>query len=395
MPYHVGISQAAPARLWAYSKGFADSALNNAKRCTGLVSILNRYLFRETLLNWLGVTGVLLLILLSSRFSRYLGQAAAGELPGKAVFSLLGLGVVNYLTLLIPIGLLLGIMLALGRLYRDSEMAALMACGVGPRGLYKPILSLAAIMTAILFALALYFGPLSARQTDKVHNQAEKEARLSVFESGRFKSSDNGDTVFYARDVDDAGRLHDVFLHGVQNGADAVVTAHEGQQTFNADTGERTLVLHDGYRYQGTPGTTDYAVIKFGEHGVRMGSSGESYAENKVDFMPTPELLQRGGKAALAELEWRISIPIMAFVLALLAVPLAKTSPRQGRYGRLLAAILVYIIYSNLLGVARVWVEKGTLSPLIGLWWVHVLMLIGAIVLLFNQYQLWPGRQRQ
>lgn len=359
-----------------------------------MVSILNRYLFRETLFNWLGVTGVLLLILLSSRFSRYLGQAAAGELPGKAVFSLLGLGVVNYLTLLIPIGLLLGIMLALGRLYRDSEMAALMACGVGPGGLYKPILGLTAIMVVALFALSLYFGPLSARQTDKVHTEAEKEARLSVFESGRFKSSESGDTVFYARDVDDSGQLLDVFLHGIQGGEDAVVTARQGRQTFDPDTGERTLVLHDGYRYQGTPGSTDYSVVKFGEHGVRMGASGESYAQNKVDFMPTLALLKRGGRSAFAELEWRVSIPIMAFVLALIAVPLAKTSPRQGRYGRLLAAILVYIIYSNLLGVARVWVEKGTLSPAIGLWWVHAAMLIAGAGLLVTQYQLWPWRRR-
>jgi len=364
-------------------------ALNTGKTVR---SILNRYLFRETLVSWLGVTGVLLLILLSSRFSRYLGQAAAGELPGEAVFSLLGLGVVNYLTLLIPIGLLLGIMMALGRLYRDSEMTALMACGVGPGQVYRPIMLLAGILAVALVALSMYLGPLSARQTDKVHQRAEREARLSVFESGRFKGSEDGSKVFYARQVDDDGQLHDVFLHGDQNGNEALVTARTGHQTLDGETGDRTLVLRDGYRYQGEPGRADYAIIQFGTHGVSLaGGDGERYVANKVDFLPTAELWKRGSRGTIAELEWRISIPVMALILAFLAVPLARTSPRQGRYGRLLAAILVYIIYSNLLGVSKVWVQRGTLSPAIGLWWVHVLMLGGALALLALQY----GHRRQ
>ena len=153
------------------------------------IKILDRYLLWETAQTWLAVTGLLLLILLANNFARFLGEAASGKLPSDVVFKLLALTSVHYLIVLIPVGLFLGIILTLGRLYRDSEMAALMACGVGPRELYRPLYVFSISLAVILAGLTLYIGPWSAQASLMLRKNAEQEAQLGQFESGRFKGS--------------------------------------------------------------------------------------------------------------------------------------------------------------------------------------------------------------
>lgn len=356
-----------------------------------MFSILGRYLLRETLFSWIGVTGVLLLILLSSRFARFLGEAAEGKLPGGAVFELLGLAVINYLTVLIPVGLLFAIMLALGRLYRDSEMTALMACGGGPARVYRALAWFAGSLALVLLFLSLQVSPWAARQSLQVRQEAEQQADYSYFESGRFKSTADGDRVFYAEQVTDDGKLRDVFLHAYADRGTVVVRAQSGQQ-WSDETGQRILELHDGRRYQGSPGSTEYDVVAFAAHGiVQAPAASPSVARDQPELMSTSELWRAQSRRATAELQWRISVPLMVLVLTLLAVPLARTRPREGRYGRLMAAILVYILYSNLLGVARVWLERGRVPAEVGLWWVHLLFIAAGLVLLARQNN-WPRR---
>lgn len=362
--------------------------------------ILDRYLFRETLETWAGVTGVLLLILLASRFAYYLGDAASGRLPGGAVFTLLGLSVVNYLTLIVPLGLFLAVMLAFGRLYRDSEMVALSACGVGIRDLYRPLLRLGGVLGTALLVLALFVGPWAAEQSFLVRKHAEHEAEVAVFESGRFKSTRDGTAVYYAEHVDqNTLALDNVFVQRVERvPAEAgkprtsrfgdrvsLITARTGRQETDPATGTRRLVLRDGRRYSGVPGEPEFSVIEFKEHGVVIDIADPDLASDDRRLRPTSELIAEGGPEALAELHWRLGVPLSALVFVLLAVPLSRANPREGRYARLAAAILVYVIYSNLLGVSRLWLDRGTLAPEIGLWPVHLLFVAGAVALLLQQ----------
>lgn len=363
--------------------------------------ILDRYLFRETLETWAGVTGVLLLILLASRFAFYLGDAAAGRLPGTAVFTLLGLSVVNYLTLIVPLGLFLAVMLAFGRLYRDSEMAALMACGVSVRDLYRPLLQLAGLLAVVLLVLALFVGPWAAEKSFLVRKHAEHEAEVAVFESGRFKSTRDGTAVYYAERVDQKTLgLDNVFVQRVErvpvkdaagvatevmSDRVSVITARSGRQETDPETGTRRLVLRDGRRYTGVPGEAEFSVIEFAEHGVVIDVADPDLVSDDRRLRPTQDLISEGSAKALAELSWRIGVPISALVFALLAVPLSRANPREGRFARLFAAILVYIIYSNLLGVVRLWLDRGKLAPEVGLWPVHLLFVALAIALLVHQ----------
>ncbi len=346
--------------------------------------IVNRYVMREALAAWLAVTGVLLAIISSHRFARFLGEAAAGKLPGRAVFELLGYGSIGFLTVLVPVGFFLGLLMAFGRLYRDSEMTALIACGVGPAQLYRPVFALGVAAALLLSALTLYGAPWAAQQALEARRAAEKEAELGVFESGRFKSAQGGNAVFYAGSADAAsGVLGDLFLSQVQSdGEQAVVSAASGEQRHDPDTGRRLLILHDGIRYDGVPGSADYRVLRFAEHGVEIAPSAPDLATSKRDGIATSALLASGDPRDVAELQWRISGPLMLLVFAFIAVPLSRTRPREGRYGRIVVGVLLYVVYSNVLGLARLGIERGELPPWLGLWVVHLVFVCAGILLL-------------
>lgn len=348
-----------------------------------MARIIDRYLRKEALVSWIGVTGVLLLIILSHRFARFLGDAAAGKLPADWVFALLGLSVLGFLGTLIPVGLFLGLLTAFGRLYRDSEMTAMAACGIGPRELYRPVIKLGLVAMLVLSFLSFYAGPWAAGKLLENRAAAEKEAEIGVFESGRFRTSESGEVAFYAEKVNAAGELENVFVYRTLEGeGDNAVTASFGEQRTNPETGQRYLILKNGERFDGYPGSPDYSRVRFEEHGIEIRQSDPQLVTERRDGIPTMQLLQSDDYRDIAEFQWRVSQPVLAMMLALLSVPLARTRPREGRYGRVVIGILVYAVYSNMLGVAQVWLEQGRLPPVIGLWGVHLVMLVMLGILL-------------
>lgn len=356
-----------------------------------MARIVDHYLARETVLTWAAVATILMLILLSNRFALLLGDAAAGRLPRDTVFALLGLASVSYFIVVVPVALFLAVMLALGRLYRDSEMTTLMACGVGPGQIYRPLMAIAAVLAVVLAVLSLQVAPWAARMTDIIKSYGQHNAQMGSFASGSFKQDRQGRGVLYAASVSRNGReLQDVFMAGPDGPRQDVVSAASGTRTLSGDQGAGTLVLHNGYRYDGIPGEADFRIVKFVSNSIRLSPVVPDIGPESYSAMPTPALLQAGTPGALSEFQWRLSVPLSALLLVFLAVPLARTSPRQGRYGKLFAAILAYVIYSNLLGVARVWLQKNVTPAHIGIWWVLVLLLLVALVLLYQQYG-WRG----
>ena len=348
--------------------------------------ILDRYILKETAQTWLAVTGVLLLILLANKFARFLGEAASGKLPSDVVFNLLALTSVHYLIVLIPVGLFLGIMLTLGRLYRDSEMAALMACGAGPRELYRPLYLLAILLAIALSGLTLIAGPWSAQASFTLRKNAEQDAQLGQFESGRFKGSRNRAGVFYTETVSADGKnLEHVFMQDQRGDQLVIVTAQTGRQEIDPETGRRVLLLENGYRYDGIPGEASFQQVRYVEHGIDVTPDQPNYDSDKRESVPTRLLLTSNDPRDIAELQWRLSAPLMALVLTLVAVPLARSDPREGKYGRVTMGVLLYVVYSNLLGVSQVWVERSNIPPLVGLWWVHFTVIIIGLYILGRQ----------
>lgn len=347
--------------------------------------ILDRYIFREVAQTWLAVTGVLLAILLTNQFAHVLGEVAKGSLPKDAVFKLIALTGLQYLTLVVPIGLFLAIMLALGRLYQDSEMPAMMACRVGPRGIYRPLLWLILPLALGVGWLAMDIGPKALTAVDRIGAAAQRQADLASIEPGRFTAGSDG-TVIYAERVIGPGAVENVFLQRqTESGGVEVVIAERGEQVESEDADTRFFVLYNGRRYEGLPGTTDFRVMEFAEHGIPYRLPDISEPDERTRAMSTRDLMKSRSSDKVAELQWRISVPLTTLILGILAVPLSRSQPRQGRYARLAVGLLVFIIYFNLLSAGKAWVEQETVPTAVGLWWVHGLMLGLALVLLAYQ----------
>lgn len=351
-----------------------------------MIRILDRYIFREIAVTWLGVTMVLLLILLTNQFARVLGDVAKGKLPKNAAFDVIGLSAVQYLTILVPIGLFLAVMLALGRLYRDSEMPAMMACRVGPSGIYRPLTWLMLPLVLGVAWISIEGGPRAVTAVDRIGAEARREADLASVEPGQFTVFGPDRAVVYGNRVRPDGSMEDVFMQRVgESGVIEVVVSKIGQMVESDDPNVRLLVLEDGRRYEGIPGTSEFRVVEFAEHGLpyRLPSLSEAAPETKaMGFM---DLLRSDEPEHIAEYQWRLSIPIATVILAILAVPLSRSQPRAGRYGRLAVGLLVFIIYLNLMSAAKAWIEQSKISPLLGIWWVHGSVLLLALGLLAVQ----------
>lgn len=346
---------------------------------------VQRYVLREVVQTWLAVTGVLVAILVSNQLSRVLGQAADNQYGRRIVFDLIALGALMNLSVIVPVGLLLAVVLTLGRMYHDSEMAALQACGFGPARLLPPLFCFAAVIAVGLGWLVFVQVPQADSEAQLLRQSAIKEARFGQLDAGRFRSFSGGDAVFYAERVDSEGVLHNVFVQRESAGRIEVALADTATYSKPAPDGAHLVTLFNGRRYEGVPGRDDFRVIEFREHGIPVATPADAVGTKDPDAKPTRELLGSDAPADIAQLQFRVSTPLMALVLTLLAVPLSRLRPRQGRYARVGFAIVVYFVYSNLLSAAKVWVEKEDLSPLVGVWWVHVAALAFGLYLLARE----------
>lgn len=347
--------------------------------------ILDRYVLREVVVTWVAVTGVLLVILLSNQLARVLAQAAASEFPRGTVLALLMLTSTQNLTVLVPVGLFLAIMLSLGRLYQESEMAAMQACGMGIARLYLPIGAFTLAIVGFLAWLSFLGAPGAAARAQEIRVDALRQAQFGSLEPGRFRSFAGGEIVFYAERVDANGILYNVFVERNTGEGLEIVTAARAEQR-GAGEADQTFILYEGERYEGIPGSGEFRTIQFSEHGIPIRLPGLSTGAGRREQRPTAAIWGSSDLADRAELHWRLSVPLMTAILMLLAVPLARLRPRQGRYGKMGLAILIYFVYANLLAAARVWIERGRVPADIGLWWVHALVIAMALWLLSREY---------
>ena len=359
-----------------------------------MLTTIDRYLLREVTLSFSATVSVLLAMVLSYRLARFLSQATQGLLAQEAIWTLLGLQAVRFLVILIPLASLLAIMLALGRLYRDSEMTALAACGFGPKEIYRPLLWFSLPMAGVMTALSLYLVPQSQDLHYQLRDQARKEAELTIFSPGTFREINYGQHVVYIGSLRESGQaIQHVFVRSLLPGGFAVTTAERGRQRIDTELGVRYLILENGYRYQQQaraerPEQNDYDSVRFETLTLRLDSTPIESAQRPRETLPTRELLNSNDPRLRAELQQRLSGPLSLLLITLLAPLLAHANPREGRYGRVVAALLIYTIYVNLLGVGEAWLERDRLWPELGLWWVHGIMSLLALVLWWRLYPL-------
>lgn len=357
--------------------------------------IIERYIFREVLQSWIGVTLVLLIILLSNQLATVLARAASGGFSSNVVLVLLWLTSLEQMVVLVPIGLFLAIMLALGRLYHESELTAMQACGLGNRALLRPVMMLAVIAAGLLAWLAFQVVPQSAQRALDIRSQALREARFARLEPGKFRSfNGNSDTVFYAESVDDQEVLHNIYAERAVGQKLEIWTAKRAVQRGVGDQ-QQTFVLYDGQRYEGVPGSNEFRIIEFAEGGIPITLPEVVADTTKREMRPTLQLLESTDVRDQAELHQRLSTPVMVLILAVLAVPLARLKPRQGRYARVGYFILVYLFYKGVLVLAGESLGRGQVPVWLGMWWVHGIAFSVALLAWWRADRLrwWPHRK--
>lgn len=354
--------------------------------------ILQRYLLREILQSLAAVVLVIALIYISNRFVRFLTEAAAGRLASDLIFDLVALRLVASLPVLIPAGYFIAVLVSLGRLYKDSEMVAMWAGGFGLARTARGLVWISVAMAAVVLALSVYIAPSAAAMQDRLANRARAEAEIAGLVPGRFRDFGREDSVIYVEKVaPDRRAMRNVFVQTRGAKQQNVLVARRGYLAVQGGEGDRFMVLEDGYRYTGKPGQRDFIITRFGRHAVRLDRIGHRPGWKKLDSVPTLDLLRSSNRRYKAELQWRIGMPISVILLGLLAIPLARTKPQEGRYARLFTAVVAYFIYNNLLGVSQKLMERGELSTLIGMWPVH---LVVAAIALSWMYMQDAGRWR-
>lgn len=356
------------------------------------VTRLSRYILRETLGTWLAVTAVLVVILLTNQVAGVLERAAEGGFPRSMLLELIGFGLLQNIGVLLPVGLLLGIMLAFGRLYHDSEMTAAIACGVEPRRIFAPVFGLAVVLALLVGWVSLVAAPNAAARVQTLRSTALQAGEFAPIAPGSFRSFGGGSAVLYAQSANAEGELQRVFVKRSRGERIEIAVAERARHDISADGSLHTLTLFDGERYEGTPGQAEFRRVRFAENVIPIKVPPLRIGGLEIESVSTRALIASADAPSLAEFHWRIALPLMVLVLALLAVPLSRLRPRQGRYSRIWLAIVLYFIYISLTSAARVWLEKSLLPSWLGLWWVHLLVIAAAAAVI--AFPDWRARRR-
>lgn len=368
--------------------------------------IFFRYLAKEVYLTLAVVTGVLVTVFLSNQFVRYLGRAAAGKISGLMVLKIIAVEVPYLMGLLLPVGLFLAILLAYGRLYVDSEMTVLTACGLGRGQLLKMTMLFSTGVFLLVSFMSFYVNPLLMKYKDTILTISPTTLMMQTITPGRFIATRDGSKVFYVQEIPRDGKVaKNLFVAQAETktitASDGeklpvaswkVLSAQKAYEEYNRALDGNFVVAEDGYQYSGVPGDKAFRIVKFEKYGIRINQEAPPTPRQTHESYSTAELIKTYGKdtQSAAELQWRISLPLSVPILVLMAIPLSRVRPRQGRYAKLLPSILLYSIYANMQFVARDWVESGTVSPLIGMWWLHIALFLVSLVL-FVDANRWVG----
>lgn len=336
---------------------------------------------------------VLSIILISGRFIKYLADAASGKLLGDTLLMIMAFRLPGFLELILPLSLFLGILVAYGQLYLNEEMSVLQACGISQQRIIGFTLVPALSMALVVGSFSLYLSPLGNNKVESLFAEMKLRSEFETLSPGRFHAGgSNPDEVIYVQSLSkDKTRMKNIFIYQGEKVSQSetgkirrnkvVVVSESGYRRLDRATGVQYLELEKGYRYFGEPGFADYQVISFEKYTYKLQDSTGGIKPHKVQSLSTRALLNSQSLVEKAELQWRLSLPLLVLVVSLLAVPLSKVTPRQGRFSKLLPSILLYLIYVVLLIAAQKSVGKGNMPDWLGLWLVHGVFFITAVVL--------------
>lgn len=346
--------------------------------------IFHRALMREFANAALATFLVLSGIALTMQLVKLLGQAASGAITTTGVFALLGLSLVYYIPVLLSLTAFIAVLLTLTRSYRDSEMVVWFASGVGLTQWVRPVLAFSLPLVLVIALLSLVLSPWATSKSHELRRIMESRDEVATIVPGVFRESSHSDRVYFVEEVSGTENVvGNVFVSSTQQHKFGVMVAQRGYQE-TAQNGDRFLVLANGRRYEGTPGTAEYRVFEFDRYAVRLDSEEATQSTPAAKMLTTPDLVRNPEPNNLAEMSWRVGLPVSALILSILAIPLSFVNPRAGRSMNLVFALLIYMTYSNLLSIAQGQIAQSKVSFGTGLA-VHLVMFALLVVLFYRR----------
>ena len=346
-----------------------------------LVTVLDKMIAQDLLKTLLAVLAVIVVIIVSRKFIRILEKAIEGQVSTETLLTILGLKTIVASIEFLPVALFMAVLMVLGRMYRDQEMAAVSSAGGGAGTIYRAVFLLVFPLTILAVGLSLYVAPWAEAKGDSLVHQDEDSADLRGIAAGKFSEYSQGDLVFYVEKISADKKMHKVFVQDRQHKNVGIINA-ETARLQDFPTG-RFIIFEQGERVQGQPGTLNYVIEQFVEYAVRIEEKKTvRYDKANRQAIAIDSLWASQETPDIAELLRRFSIPSGMLLLSFVAVPLAQISPRGGVYGNMLMGFLIYFSYGNLIRISQSWLIKETIPAWLAGFGVNfLLLLIGGFLL--------------
>jgi lipopolysaccharide export system permease protein len=346
-----------------------------------LVTVLDKMIAQDLLKTLLAVLTVIVVIIVSRKFIRILEKAIEGQVSTETLLTILGLKTIVASIEFLPVALFMAVLMVLGRMYRDQEMAAVSSAGGGAGTIYRAVFLLVFPLTILAVGLSLYVAPWAEAKGDSLVHQDEDSADLRGIAAGKFSEYSQGDLVFYVEKIGADKKMHKVFVQDRQHKNVGIINA-ETARLQDFPTG-RFIIFEQGERVQGQPGTLNYVIEQFVEYAVRIEDKKTVwYDKANRQAIAIDSLWASQETPDIAELLRRFSIPSGMLLLSFVAVPLAQISPRGGVYGNMLMGFLIYFSYGNLIRISQSWLINETIPAWLAGFGVNfLLLLIGGFLL--------------
>lgn len=352
--------------------------------------LFKRSLLQELISTATGAFLILVGIVIAQRAGNLIRLAAKGILPNDAITTMLGFNMVKFLPMLLSLTLFLAVLMTLSRWYRDSEMVIWFSAGLSLNNWIRPVMMFTIPVIVVITALSLFIMPWATHKAEDYSTQLKSRDDLASISPGVFKESKHADRVFFIESFDELGNIvKNIFVQSIQHQKLGIIIAEKGSR-YVEKNGDHFLLMEKGRRYEGMRGTAEFSTTEFERYAIRVENNEVKQEPPSIQTKSSHQLLSNGTNADKAELQWRLAIPISALILTLLAIPLSALDPRAGRSANFVLALIIYMIYNNLLSIMQAWVSQGKVHEIIGLWPVHALFLLLTIYMFYRRSRQLP-----
>jgi len=347
-------------------------------------SVIAKYLMRNVLVLLLAVFIVLGIVVFGNQLVLVIKESLKQNIPIADLLPIIGFKMIRDVPLILSLSLFLAIILSISKLYKDSEAIVMNSLGIGDKHFMVFIQPIVIFIFIFILFLTTVAVPWSKQQRSMIMDRSENASEFSFIKQGEFQEFKNGEIVFYASKASNAEGeskqdMEEIFIYTYANDEPIITLSKQAQKYTDKATGDVYLRLKDGRRYHGFPSDKNKKILKFGEYDLKIIDGASQVSNNtstKTESKNTIDLLFSNNPKKSAELQWRISQGLSVLVLSLLGVLLGKASPRGGKNLGVLFGVVIFIIYNNGLLIAKSSIESGQIHPTIGMWWVHILMLM-------------------